>query len=115
MKRTEYHSVWEERRSGVRRRRDLAIKKAKVLAEFLRKEYKAKEVILFGSLIWRPEFLWRGSDIDLLVKGLEDKRYFEILSAISTLAHPFHVDLIPFKNAWPAIKRRALKRGMKLE
>jgi transposase len=48
------------------------------------------------------------------VKGLEDERYFEILADISRISHPFHVDLIPFEKAWPSMKKRALKEGLRL-
>lgn len=115
MRSTEYHSVWEQRKTEEKRRRDLAIRKAKGVAKVLKKKYHAKEVILFGSLIWRPEFFWRGTDIDLMVKGIDDQRYFEILADISSVAHPFHVDLIPYEKARPLIKERARKEGVGLE
>ena len=115
MKNTEYLSIWKERKAEEKRKRDLAIKKAREIAGVLREKYKVKEVILFGSLIWRPDFIWKGTDIDLLVKGIEDERYFEILADISYISHPFHVDLIPSEKAWPAVKKRALKEGLRLE
>ena len=114
MKALEYHSVWEERQKAEERRRHLAIKKARAVAKILKGKYHAREVILFGSLIWRPDFLWRGTDIDLIVRGLEDERYFEILADVSVISHPFHLDLIPFEKAWPLMKKRALKEGMRL-
>ena len=114
MKKPEYSSLWKERAKEEKRRRQLALKKARVVAKTLKEKYRADEVILFGSLIWRPEFLWVGTDIDLIVKGLEDERYFEILADISAISHPFHVDLIPFEKAWPSIKKRALKEGLRL-
>ena len=115
MKANEYFSIWEERKAEEMRKRDLAIERAKVVAKTLKENYKVKEVILFGSLIWRQDFLWRGTDIDLLVKGIDDERYFEILADISAISHPFHVDLIPFEKAWSSIKERALKEGLRLE
>lgn len=114
MKSSEYFSLWKERQKEEKRRRQLAIKKAKAVAKTLKEKYQAEEVILFGSLIWRPDFSWRGTDIDLIVRGLEDERYFEILADISAISYPFHVDLIPFEKAWPSIKKRALKEGLRL-
>ena len=114
MKKPEYSSLWKARAKEEKRRRQLALKKARAVAKTLKEKYRADEVILFGSLIWRPEFLWVGTDIDLIVKGLEDERYFEILADISAISHPFHVDLIPFEKAWPPIKKRALKEGLRL-
>ena len=114
MKNSEYSSIWKERQKEEIKRRALAIKKAKSVAKTLKEKYHAEEIILFGSLIWRPDFLWRGTDIDLIVKGLEAERYFEILADISGISYPFHVDLIPFEKAWPTIKKRALKEGLRL-
>jgi predicted nucleotidyltransferase len=96
-------------------RRELAIEKAKWVAKILKDKYKVKEVILFGSLIWRQDFIWERTDIDLLVRGLKDDRYFEALADISEISHPFHVDLIPFEKAWPSVKKRALNEGVRLE
>lgn len=115
METNEYHSIWEARRAEEKRKRDLAIEKAKLVAKTLKKKYRVKEVILFGSLIWRPDFLWRGTDIDLLVKGLDDDRYFEILADISNISHPFNIDLVPFDKAWPSVKKKAIKEGLRIE
>jgi uncharacterized protein len=114
MKSPDYSSVWKKREKEEKRRKNLAIKKAKSVAKTLKEKYQAEEIILFGSLIWRPDFLWRGTDIDLMVKGLQSERYFEVLADVSEISHPFHVDLIPFEKAWPSIKKRALKEGLRL-
>jgi len=115
MKIAEYRSIWEERKAEEEKKRALALEKARAVAKILREKYNAKETILFGSLLWRPDFLWRGTDIDLLVKGIDDESYFEIFAEISAISLPFHVDLIPYEKAWPSIKERALKEGLRLE
>ncbi len=115
MRTIEYRSIWEERKAEEERKRALALEKARAVAKTLKEKYNVKETILFGSLLWRPDFLWRGTDIDLLVKGLKSKEYFEALADISSISLPFHVDLIPFEKAWPFIKERALKEGLRLE
>jgi predicted nucleotidyltransferase len=115
MKSSEYHSIWEKRKVEENKKRDLAIERAREVAKILKERYKVKEVILFGSLVWRRDFLWRGTDIDLLVKGLRNANYFEALADISEISHPFHVDLIPFEKAWPSMKERALREGLRFE
>jgi predicted nucleotidyltransferase len=115
MKTAEYRSIWEERKAEAEKKRALALEKARAVAKILREKYKAKETILFGSLLWRPDFLWRGTDIDLLVKGIDDESYFKIFAEISAISLPFHVDLIPYEKAWPSIKERVLKEGLRLE
>lgn len=114
MKATEYFSIWEERKAEEEKKRDFAIEKAKIVAKTLKEKYKVKETILFGSLIWRPDFIWERTDIDLLVRGLKDDRYFEALADIYEISHPFHVDLIPFEKAWPSVKKRAVREGVRL-
>ena len=115
METAEYSSLWKERKAEEERKRDFAIKKAELAAKRLKEKYHVKEAILFGSLVWRPNFLWRGTDIDLMVKGLDNKKYFEALAEISSICHPFHIDLVPLERAWPSIKKRALKAGIRLE
>jgi predicted nucleotidyltransferase len=115
MEKRDYSRVWLEREKEEKKKRARAIRKAKKVAQALKKKYGVEEVYLFGSLVWRPDFLWAGSDIDLLVKGLEDEEYFEILADISNLSHPFRVDLIPYQNAWPSVKKRVLKEGVRLD
>ena len=115
MGKREYLSVWRQREAEENRKRDFAIEKAKSIATVLKEKYHAREVILFGSLIWRPDFLWQGTDIDLMVKGLKSGKYFEILADVSPLAHPFHLDLIPFEKAEPSIKKRVSREGLRLE
>jgi predicted nucleotidyltransferase len=80
MKNPAYLSVWKEREREEIRRRDLAIQKAKSVAKTLKERYYVEEVILFGSLMWRPNFLRAVTDIDLIVRGLDDERYFESLA-----------------------------------
>jgi predicted nucleotidyltransferase len=115
MNNTKYSSIWKERELEEKERRNLALKKARSIAKVLKRKYHAKEVFLFGSLVWRPDFIWTRTDIDLMVKGLEGKNYFETLADVSLIAHPFHVDLIPFENAERSIKKRILREGRRLE
>ncbi len=115
MKKVEYRSIWKAREEERKKKRELAIKKAKLIAKFLKNNYYVKETILFGSVIWRPDFTWDGTDIDLMVKGLHPEKYFKTLSEIYPLAHPFHIDLIPYEKANPSIKRRVIREGLRLE
>jgi len=115
IKSTEYRSLWRAREKDEKRKGDSAIKKARLVAKLLKEKYQAKEVFLFGSLIWRPDFMWTGTDIDLMVKGVKSERYFEILADVLTIAHPFHIDLIPFEKAELSTKKRVLKEGLRIE
>jgi len=62
-------------------------------AEMLRKEFAAKKVILFGSLIDRSWFTpW--SDIDLAVWGVPRDRFFAAVAAVTSLRDEFEIDLV---------------------
>lgn len=115
MNKTKYRRVWKEREEDEKRMRASAIAKAKFVAKVLKEKYHVKETILFGSLVSRSDFMWSGTDIDLMVRGLNHKKYFQILAEISMLAQPFQVDLIPFEKAEPPIKKRAIEEGLRLE
>lgn len=115
MSKKEYRSIWKKRERDARRARLSAIEKAKHIAKVLKEKYHAKESILFGSLLWRPDFLWSGTDIDMMVMGLDRNDYFKILAEVSEMARPFEIDLIPFEKAEESIKRRAIKEGLRLE
>jgi len=50
IKAAEYHTIWEKRKTEEKRKRNLAIEKAKGVARALKKKYRVREVILFESL-----------------------------------------------------------------
>jgi hypothetical protein len=50
-----------------------------------------------------------------MVKGIESEKYFEVLGDVSTIAHPFHIDLIPYEKAQASVKKRVQKEGFRFE
>ncbi len=91
----------------------LAFQKARAISEMLRARYGVKKVILFGSIV-EGDYLHKGTDIDLLVEGLNPEDFLKAGAEAMKLASPFDVDMIPMEKADRLIKERAEKEGISL-
>ena len=83
----------QARRQGLAHRHERAWSVARQAAEILREEFGAHRVMMFGSLVRRRGF-HMGSDIDLAVWGLEERRYYRAVSRLLDLDPAIQVDLI---------------------
>lgn len=81
-------------------RRSRALQVAKRVADSLKEQFGAKQVMLFGSLA-HGHWYTRNSDIDIAVWGLEPSRFFEALSVAEALSSDFDVDLLPMEDCKP--------------
>ncbi|GAB4363648.1 MAG: hypothetical protein Kow009_00190 [Spirochaetales bacterium] len=85
---------------------------AKKIAMYLKETYQA-EVFGIGSAFDPERPFSTRSDIDLVVKGLPEERYFHILDEVSVMTS-FRLDLIPFEDARPSILELLHRGGRKL-
>lgn len=111
----EYKKSWRNRREkeriSIERRREKARELARKCGDYLRDKYNVNTVYLVGSTVF-PERFHPRSDIDLLVKGLPDEKYFEALKSCWDLLPPgFDLDLIPWNDAPVSLKKTARKEG----
>ena len=81
---------------------------AEKCADILLHDFGAQKVFLFGSLA--EGYFRKNSDIDLVVEGLEKKKYFKALCKIAQVAKNFDVDLIPFEDY--KYKESVLEQGI---
>jgi len=93
-------------------RRD-AMDKAKKIAFMLKEKYGAKRVILFGSIV-KSSYLHKGTDIDLLVKGIKSNDFLRAGADAWTISSPFDVDIVPVERADQYLLSRALEEGVEL-
>jgi len=101
----------EERR---RKRWQEALAAADRCAQILYENYGVAKVYLFGSLN-DPEAFHDRSDIDLVVEGLPASLYFKALAELWRQLPPdLKLDLIPFEDADPELRRRVLEEGVTL-
>lgn len=80
------------------------------IAVLLRDRYRAKQVIVFGSLTNKERFT-RHSDIDLAISGLTSQSFYQALDEIEFFAYDFKVDLVNLDRCRPAIAERILREG----
>ncbi|MDZ7291981.1 MAG: nucleotidyltransferase domain-containing protein [candidate division KSB1 bacterium] len=97
---------------GMAAKKQEAFAAAQQLAKFLREKYGCTRVVGIGSAFNEKQFT-EHSDIDLVVYGLPEGKYFSILSEISELTS-FPVDLIPVEAARPQTLQRVEQEGVEL-
>lgn len=81
------------------------------IAVLLRDRYRAKQIIVFGSLTDKERFT-RYSDIDLAISGLTSQSFYQALDAIEFFACDFKVDLVNLDRCRHAIAERINREGL---
>ena len=91
----EYSRYWrnkiEKRKKNLLKREELLKNLAKKSSVLLKKNFNVKKVYLIGSLT-RKHRIHEKSDINLVVVGLSDKKYFSALKELYRLV-PIGVDI----------------------
>jgi len=103
----------EEEKKLLDIRYEKALNLAKEISEILYKKYKAKKVILVGSLKDK-ELFTKWSDIDLAVAGISNKDYFKALSEVLSLSVDFKIDIIDLDSCEEEIRNRLEGEGILL-
>jgi len=85
-------------------------KMSKKIAQMLKEKYKVKRIFLIGSLV--KGYIHEKSDIDLVVEGLPPNAYIKALVDASDIVKwNVEVNLIPFEDAFEALKEKTLTEG----
>jgi len=111
-----YREAWARRDEEAARRREgrrrEALASARRCSEILIKQFNARRVYVFGSVL-DPTRFNEASDIDLAVEGLPpDRTYWRALADLwPELPVGMKVDLIPVEQASPALVSRILSHG----
>jgi len=108
-----FHSKTHKDLRERKRRYELAWKEAKKAADFLKKEYNAEKVYVFGSMTNPMRFNQR-SDIDLAVSGIPDDKFFQAIGALNRLIPTFDIDLVDIKDCKAFIKREIFENGVEI-
>lgn len=112
-----YRATAQQREDQERQEQMLRIQRALSLAQeaakLLRKDFKARQVILFGSLA-RRDFFHKRSDIDLVVTGVKSQDFWRAWSALDRLGSEFEIDLIDLETASPRLRSIIKQEGIEL-
>ena len=104
-------SVARQQRMTERRERAWAV--ARRAATLLKEEFGAKQVKVFGSLTV-PSYFHAGSDLDLAVWGMDERRYFEAAGRLLDFDADFSIDLVEFEQARPSLQAAITQEGISL-
>ncbi len=110
--------AWRERAAEQRREADLlrqdALLKATRAASFIKSDYGAAKVYLYGSLAWSRSF-GPHSDIDLLVEGFaRPDAYWHRLSEVWGITAPFPPSVVLAEDAQASLLARVRGDGVEL-
>jgi len=110
-----HQKFWKKQFEKEYQAKQLLIKSLKLSAakatQMLGRQFGAKKVFLFGSII-DGELFHKHSDLDLAVEGIQPQEYISALSKISRLfAGKVSVDLVPLEDAAPKLKDLIQKKG----
>lgn len=100
--------IINERDKHNSRLREYAKQTANLCAQRLVKDFGAKKVYLFGSLI--DNTFTDGSDIDLAIEGAKTIDYLKAIAMLEGI-NGFSVDLLNLESCPAPIKKRILKYG----
>jgi predicted nucleotidyltransferase len=94
-------------------RLDKARQVAGLAAGLLKKEFSARRVVLFGSLV-TPDIFHSRSDIDLAAWGIPGRDYYRAVGVLQSLDAEFSIDLILFEEASTRLQKAILAEGVEL-
>jgi len=115
----EYVEAWRERLAWQESERQMWARQlqevARACAHRLVRDFGARKVYLFGSLL-DQEWVHDRSDIDLAVEGLKGRLYFKALSEVwKLLPAGVELDLVLLEGAWPGLAERVKTEGVLLD
>jgi predicted nucleotidyltransferase len=102
-----------EARQQLQAHHQLGLAKARELADLLKADFGATEVILFGSMC-ALDTIHLGSDIDLAVWNLPAPDYFAALGQLLVQSMGFDIDLVRMETAPLSLKIHISKEGLVL-
>lgn len=109
----EYRKFWRERAArGAARRRELASQaRAEAIraAEVLVRDFGARRVYLFGSLLQEGRFHER-SDVDLAVEGIAPERFFKTWAAVGADVR-VPIELVDIDEVGETMRELILEHG----
>ena len=86
---------------------------AKEAAKLLYNKYRAKKIVVFGSLK-DPFYFNKWSDIDLAVWGITPDMYFKAVAEIISLSSKFKIDIIDPEDCNDSLRKMIEKEGIKI-
>jgi len=103
----------EEDRRNLNLRFQKAWRVARLASTFLNKNFGARKVFVFGSLL-NEELFHLKSDINLAVLGLDEKHYYRAQGQLLALDPEFGIDLILMEDVSESLKEKIESEGIEI-
>lgn len=94
--------------------RQKAIDTAREIAAVLKGRFQARKVWLFGSTLSKSRYSSKWSDIDLAVRDIDARKYYQAISYIQWNYPEIEFDLIDIDDCKESVKEQILKQGVEL-
>jgi len=102
---------WEQEQQRLARRRERGRQAAKRAAAWLKEQFSATQVVVFGSLV-HDHWFSSTSDIDLAVWGLSADEYLVAVAKLQDLSPEFKVDLVAVERCRPTLRKVITREGV---
>ncbi len=93
--------------------REQLLNRVRQVATELKTRFKAKRVILFGSLA-NADWFTSDSDVDLAVEGLTSDDYWQAWRLAEDIIHTRPVDFVEIETARESLRQAILRYGIEL-
>ena len=110
----EYPLLFENNEKEIDKRFKLAWEKVYLISDLLKTEYKAKTVIVFGSLTEKQRF-HKKSDIDIAVTGIANDKFYEAYGKIIGKISSIEIDLVDVNDCRDSLLNVINKEGIVIE
>ncbi|HHN65019.1 MAG TPA: nucleotidyltransferase domain-containing protein [Nitrospirae bacterium] len=104
--------IFEERERERKRHQEDALREVYRLAALLKERFDFESLYVVGSLL--KDRFRKGSDIDLVIKGLKKEDFFRAHAFLMDKSR-YRIDLKPFEDLHEDFKKLVLKGGLKIE
>lgn len=98
---------------SVQRHREEAWRVAREAARLLYEKYRAKKVVVFGSLI-HPAWFSLESDIDLAAWGIPPELFYQAVAALAGMSAVFRIDLVDPESCRASLRTVIESEGIEL-
>ncbi len=105
---------WLQEGQQLNQRKEEAWVVAKQAAVLLKNEFGITQVILYGSLV-NDDFFHARSDVDLAVRGLDEKLYYRAVARLLFLSSTIEVDLARIEEVSDTLRITIEKEGIAID
>ena len=102
---------WAHKQQELDQRRRQAWILARQAGVLLKERFGVKQVVVFGSLV-RGDLFHARSDVDLGVRGLDEKRYYRAVAQLLSLDPTIKIDMVMVEDTPDSLRATINQEGV---